>query len=190
MNHNRLVLGLAGNPGTGKSTVALHLIAKHGFIAHEGSDILRAEAKTEGITLRERLDYIAYFREQQVKRRNMAWLSDSVIQDTSPRIMQVGLRSKYDARNLRAHGGIILGLICPEEQCFERIDRSNPKNPQTLDEYIEHTVADNSSDEYGAHTELVVAEADFVIDTSQEQAAVNNTLDTIIARHLGGYAIL
>lgn len=53
----RLIIGLAGDPGSGKTALAKYLADRYGFYHFEGSSGIREAAAHQGITLRSRADY-------------------------------------------------------------------------------------------------------------------------------------
>lgn len=175
----RTILGLTGLSGTGKSTISEYLIQQHGFTVLEGSPVLKSVAAEEGVTLSERADYEQFFREQQ-RLRGMDWLSRMVIDTAGDRVMQGGLRSRYDFATIRRNGGFIIGLACPPEICIQRVDSSNPKNPTTLEAYAAQVALEESTDEYGLHTAWCVANADYVFDTSKPLDATKSEIDEVI----------
>lgn len=163
----RLLVGMTGYSGTGKSTISKHLADTYGFYVQEGSVLIRQVASERGQTLTSRVDYEETFRATQ-KSRGMTWLSESLLASSGERLLHAGLRAKCDLKNIKQAGGMIIALICPEELCVERIDSSNPKNPTTIEEYRQHQALENNPDEngYGAHTSWCIDNADYRIYTS------------------------
>lgn len=179
--NKRLVLGLSGFPGTGKTKIAKHLKEEHDFTVFEGSEILRARAVALGQVLTDRSSYDTFFREQQ-RQLGMSWLADMALASEGYRILQCGLRARPDFARIKQFRGVVLGLMCPPEVCVARIDTTNPKNPKTIGEYFMHMALEESTDEYGTHTGWCVASADHHIDTSQPVEAMLDQVDKVIAR--------
>lgn len=177
----RIIIGLTGLSGTGKSTVSEHLTSEHGFHVLEGSAVLKRIATEDGVTLSAREDYDKFFREQQ-RLRGMDWLSRMVMDSDGDRVMQGGLRSRSDFNNIRRNGGHILALVCPPEICVQRVDPANPKNPTTLEAYEAQVALEESKDEFGMHTEWCVTNADYTFDTSKPLKATYNDIDSVISQ--------
>ena len=173
-------LGLTGFSGTGKSTISRYMAEKHDFLVLEGSDVLKQVAVEEGVSLSVRSDYESFFRQQQ-RIRGMSWLSEMVIKAEGARVMQGGLRSRYDFNNIKQNGGHVLALVCPSEVCLERVDKTNPKNPQTPEEYVAQLEIEESDDEYGLHTGWCVANADCTFDTSSPLEVTYAEIDAVIS---------
>ena len=175
----RLVFGLTGYSGTGKTTISNHLADK-GIVVEEGSGIIKVAAATRGSVPSTRQEYEEAFRTEQ-KYRGMSWLSERILASDGTSIMQVGLRAKPDFLNLKRHKGLIIALVCPIELCLARIDASNPKNPRTAEEYLEHQAIENNPDAngFGSYTQWCVEHADYSIDTSQSLEAVLGEVDAI-----------
>ena len=161
----RLIVGLSGHSGTGKSTICNYMKAEHGFLVLEGSTILKQYASEAGVSLTSRDTYEDFFRQRQ-RSHGKTWLSDITLSTAGDRVLQGGLRSKYDLHNIKRAGGFVLALICPPLVALQRIDTSNPKNPRTADEYEQHLVLEESADDYGLNTAWCVANADYSIDTA------------------------
>jgi shikimate kinase len=176
----RLLLGLTGYSGTGKTTISKYLEDK-GFVIEDGSALISRAASERGHVPSSRQEYEDAFRTEQ-KYRGLSWLSESILAREGSRIVQAGLRAKPDYLNLRKHNGLIIALICPIEVCLGRIDGSNPKNPKTPDEYREYQAIENNPDAngYGTHTGWCIENADYWVDTSQPLGATLNEIDVIV----------
>ena len=176
---NQLILGLTGFSGTGKTTVSNHLARKHGFELFEGSYWIKEAAKATGQTLTDRSSYEEMFREQQ-RQKGVSWLADMMLRSDSERVVQVGLRSKYDLLRIKQAGGAVIALECAPEICIERVDRANAKNPRTAKEYLAHQLLETSCDEFGSNTPWVVAHADYTVDTSGLEEITFSLVDSIV----------
>ena len=177
----RIILAFAGHPNTGKSTLATYLEQQHGFFTFEGSGYLKVLAESEGVLLRNREDYSRYYRRSQ-EELGKSWLADTMLRRPEDRLLGNGLRNRADYRQIKAQGGFIIALTCPPEICIQRADESDPKNPQTIEEYTHHVALDNggTDDNYGLHTAWVVEHADYGLDTSLPIGQTQTELDRII----------
>ena len=176
----KIVLGLTGFSGTGKTTLAEYLSREHGFTLFENSSRLRHAAAEAGQTLSSRNDYEQFFRQQQVV-RGLSWLSDEMLAIDADRLLQVGLRSPHDLRNIQRVGGRIIGLVCPPSVCITRIDTTDPKNPSTIEEYIQHQAIEESLLEVGSHTAWAVMNANYGLNTASPIEHTYAELNSIVA---------
>lgn len=175
----KLIIGLAGGPGTGKSEVAKHLKNAMGFTVFEGSDHIKTTAAAEGITLQTRQDYDAFHRKKQ-QEFGLTWLSDTALALDAQRIVFSGLRTRPNALKLRFAGGFIVALQCPPEVCIARMDPKNPKNAKTVEEYMQQLNEQESSTEEGAHALWVAANADYTLDTSRPLVEVTKQVEELV----------
>ena len=181
----RLIIGLTGHPGTGKSTAAAYLADKYGFYVFESSQALKDDAAAAGVTLKARKDYIDFYRQQQAA-LGLDYLARRVIESDEPRILQAGLRSRPDFELLHAAGGVIVALVADAAAVLQRIDHHLSKNATSLEEYRYQQQIDDSPNEFGTHTSWVVEHADYQIDTSgplkQTQAKLDQVMAEILSR--------
>lgn len=175
----RLILGLTGDSGSGKTSTAAWLAEERGFTLFEGSTSIKRAASAEGVKLSTRQSYEDFYRLQQ-QTKGGAWLAAELLACEGDRIAQVGLRSRQDFWKLRSVGGIVVALICPEEVCLDRLDKTDPKNAKNLDEYRLNKAIENQPDRWGSSTDWVIARADYQIDTNRSPTIVQAELDKVI----------
>jgi cytidylate kinase len=174
----RLILGLAGDPGSGKSALAEYLATQYHFYHFEGSDGIREAAKEEGVVLRSRSDYSNFHASLQ-KRRGQDILAQILLARPEDHIVFAGIRSTHNALTLQRAGGLIIGLDCPLDVCFSHIER--PKT--TFENFRQEAEAEwYSKDGYGADLKPVLAMADLTIDTSQPIEECFTFIDNLVAR--------
>lgn len=164
---NQTIIAFSGYPGTGKSTLAQCAAEEMDFFTFEGSAYLKVFAENEGIVLSSRQEFSDYYR--RVRHDfGKDWFVATMLKRPERRLLNTGLRNRVDFERIHAVGGTVIGLVCPDEVCLERIDTTNPKNPQTIEEYRLHKILDSSGSEdgYGAHTSWVLERADVLLDTS------------------------
>lgn len=177
---NRLIIGLTGHPGTGKSTAAAYLADKYGFKLFENSQAIKRDAVAAGVSLVLRKDYNDFYRQQQ-QRLGKDYLAQRVINSKEPRILQTGLRSRADFEALRRARGYVIALTCDPAVAVGRIDKNLSKNAQTIEQYLDQLKVDDSQDDYGTHTSWVVDHADYTVDTSGALAQTQAKLDQVMA---------
>ena len=179
----RLIIGLTGHSGAGKSTAADYLAEKYQLKVFEGSAILRQDAAKQGRQLVVREDYEGFFREQQ-QRRGLDYLSRLLLASDAPRALQSGLRSPADCERLQAVRGVVIGLVCDSAVALARTDKTNPKNAATIEQYAEQQKLQESTDEFGSHVSWIVEHADYQIDTSGPVEQTQAELDRVVAETL------
>jgi len=175
----RLFVGITGNPGTGKTTAASHL-ASQGFYLFEGSTEIARAAKAVGVELKSRHDYNEFHRRMQ-HAHGKDWLAQLMVARSENRIVFSGLRSTHNAQRIQAEGGKVVALECPQEICLQRMDPTNPKNPRSVEEYLQQVAMDDSRDDYGASTSGVISLADYHVDTSRSVEHTQQQLDQLLA---------
>jgi adenylate kinase family enzyme len=178
----RLIVGLVGNPGSGKSTIARHLANKHGFYHFEGSDYLRAEAKRRGVDLQTRNDYSEFHRSLQLE-HGASVAAKYMLALPGERLVFSGLRSTQNARELQAAGGIIIALQAPVETRYARTTHDQLKSQPTLEEF--KAVEDAqlvSRDRLGADVLSTMEIADITMNVARPLDEVLDEIDTIIEK--------
>lgn len=184
MSKYELVLALAGRSGTGKSTLAKGLAESRGFAIFEGSTIIKTHAEAHGVVLHERPDFEAHHRRMK-EELGAACLTEAMFSSSERRLGYAGLRTIANYENIRARGGIVIGLVCNPEICVGRSDKTDPKNAKTLQEYLESCRSiENSTDENGSQVDWVVSNADYVIDTSRSYPQVLALAEAIVDAHI------
>lgn len=180
---NRLIIGLTGHSGTGKSTAADYLANKYGFKLFENSQAIREDAVAAGVTLAARKNYNDFYRQQQ-HLLGKDYLAKRVIGSNELRILQAGLRSRADLEFLQQSGGFVIALVCDPAVALARIDKTIPKNAQTIEQYLAQQRLDDSTDEYGTHVTWAVDHADYQIDTSGSVKRTRAELDQVMSEIL------
>ena len=176
---HRIIIGLAGFAGTGKSNLARHLSEKYHFQLFEGSALLRHAAAERGLTLDSRQSYEQLNRQLQAD-CGLSWATDIMLASNEGRLLFSGHRSPSDAQAIHEAGGVIVALSCPPEICLTRIDTTDPKNPRTIAGYLEAQRNDTSNTEFGSNTPWVIAHADYTINTSGPTEATCAKADQLV----------
>lgn len=184
MHKRELVLAIAGRSGTGKSELGKALAESRGLSVYEGSSLIKVHAQEQGITLKQRSDIEAHHRLMKQK-LGTACLTGTMLRSPEKRLLYTGLRTIPNYQNIREAGGLVIGLVCPPEICFERTDKADPKNAKTLEAYLEDCrTVENSTDENGSQVDWIVEHADYVIDTSQPFPHVLTQVEAIVDAYI------
>jgi len=167
-----MVIGLTGPNASGKSEVANYIKSK-GFIYHSLSDILREEAKKQGIEpLRENLIKLG----NDLRRKNgPSFLADRLISRLSKKENYVvdSIRNPAEVEVLREiNNFILIGIDAPLEKRFERsLKRKRPGDAETLKNFIEKEGKENNKnlENQQLKTCLQMADVTIVNDSSMER---------------------
>jgi len=167
-----MVIGLTGPNASGKGEVANYIKSK-GFIYHSLSDILREEAKKQGIEpLRENLIKLG----NDLRRKNgPSFLADRLISRLSKKENYVvdSIRNPAEVEVLREiNNFILIGIDAPLEKRFERsLKRKRPGDAETLKDFIEKEGKENNKnlENQQLKTCLQMADVTIVNDSSMER---------------------
>lgn len=177
----KIILGLIGNPGSGKTALARYLADVHNFYHFEGSEGLRQLADEEDVDLATRTDYSDFHRRMQ-QERGKTILADLFLKHSEDELVFAGLRSTYNAHKLQAAGGKIIALQAPVDVRFARIDHTGLKYEETLETFKKSEEEQLvSSDGLGADLANTIELADYTLDTSKLFAETVQEIEAIIA---------
>jgi dephospho-CoA kinase len=178
----RLIIGLVGNPGSGKSALASYLAETHGFYHFEGSAGIRELADERGITLSSRKEYSDFHRQMQ-REYGAEVLAERLLARPEERLVFAGLRSVHNARLLQRVGGTIIAMEAPAVVRFERVDKTGLKYENNLADFEASEQAELvSPDGYGSDLGRVMQLADYHLDTASPITQTYCEADEIIER--------
>lgn len=181
----KLVLGLAGRFGSGKSLVAQYL-EKKGFFRITLSDLLREKAKARG---EEPTRVILQNLGDEMREKfgtgvlaQLAW--DKAVQLKSERVVIDGLRNPGEVEFLRKQFGFYLIKVeASEEIRFERLKKLNlPKLPKTWEEFIASEKRDLGvgQKESGQQVGEVLKMADFTVSNEGTESELYRQIRTLV----------
>lgn len=159
-----MVIGLTGPNASGKGEAATYIKSK-GFIYHSLSDILREEAKKQGIEpLRENLIKLG----NDLRRKNgPSFLADRLISRLSKKEDYIvdSIRNPVEVEALRKIDDFILiGIDAPLEKRFERgLKRKRPGDAKTLKDFIEKEEKENNKNLENQQLKTCLKMADITI---------------------------
>lgn len=180
---NKKIIGIAGKPGSGKTSIASWLQSTYNYYILEGSDFLREKAKEKNVELITRDDYSNLHRQLQ-KESGKSVMIDHLLGLAHQRVALVGLRSKYNAEKIQSQGGVVIYLDAPVELRYERKKANNLFDFTRLTDFI--TQEENqmkSIDGLGADLESVQNIAEYTIDTSSSLENSQQKLTEILLSH-------
>lgn len=186
----RLFLCLAGNPNSGKSSVARYFKENHGFAVVHPSDLIREYAGEHALRLDERQDYIKTHL-RMVKEYGSDFVTQRTLGEPSSRVIVDGERIPRHIEALReavGMGVVSFALWCPLEIRYQRsLKRREARDKPTLEEFARDEAREYQSTEPPYTSVLTVMQmADYFIDTSGSEAetiqAVEEVAKPLIAR--------
>src|SRR5688572_22920768 len=155
----RLLLGVTGHAGAGKTVAGDYLVKQHGFAELPGSAYLKDEAAKQGIELKAREDYGVFQRKLRTE-RSASFITDLMLELPGERIVNVGIRNRYDTEKLLSVNGLIIALICPAEVRFNRKNGTGPKYPDDFETFLETELLEyDNPDPLGQHTQWTMDRA-------------------------------
>jgi len=167
-----MIIGLTGPNASGKGEAANYIKSK-GFIYYSLSDILREEAKKQGIEpLRENLIKLGNDLRQEKGASILALRLTGELSKKGNYIVD-SIRNPGEVEALKKIPGFIMvGIDAPLEKRFERsLKRKRPGDGETLKNFIEKENKENKKDAQNQQLKKCIGMADVIIvnDSSIEE---------------------
>ena len=165
------VLGLCGELGAGKDTLADYLVRKHGFVKITMSDIIKKEMESEGVENPDRHQLQEFSREMKEKYGNDIWAKACIAyarKNHFHRIVISGIRDTAELSYFRTLGDDfkLVYVKANQETRFKRVKSrgsEKDKNISTFADFIKMEVDERKKfDLYDKFEE----ESDFVINNN------------------------
>lgn len=174
------IIGIAGKPGSGKTTVAGWLHETYSYYTLEGSEFLRQKARDNRMELVTREDYSDLHRQLQ-KKSSKTVMIDYLLGLPHSNVALIGIRSGYNAEKIQSNGGIVIYLDAPVELRYKRKRLNKDFKIKSLTDFIAQEEQQMSSkDGLGADLKSVFDRADYIIDTSGSLEKTQHTLKEIL----------
>ena len=178
-----MVIGLTGPNASGKGEAALYIKSK-GFVYHSLSDILREEAKSQGIeALRENLISLG----NELRRKNGPSVLALRVIETLPETGDHAVDSIRNPGEVEAFrqikGFILLGIDAPVEMRFKRgLKRKRPGDAETLDEFIKKEAKENRDNIESQQLKKCLQMADVIIANDSTIKEFHKRIDDAIRK--------
>ncbi|MEO8863292.1 MAG: hypothetical protein ABI354_03150 [Candidatus Saccharimonadales bacterium] len=174
---------LVGNPSSGKTELARHMVKTRGFYAISGSAILKSVASERGVRLSKREDFDSFHKLIRSE-YGLGFMAGIVLGAHCDRPMFDGLRNISDYDRFRQAGANIIALWSPIENryqndCHRAIE--NGEIPSTYEQFRQAEAPEyDSPDPNGLHVMRIMQLADYHIDASQPLEAVVTQVTALI----------
>ncbi len=179
---NKIIIGLVGDMGSGKSTAAAYIVEKYGATRYSFSDMLKyiLEYLKQPITRNNLIDLFLVlaprFGEDVLARP----MKETVAADSHPVIVVESIRREADIAELRSLPGFILvGISCDLRARYERIHTRGQRSDDA-EKSFEEFVKDH---EKKTETDIpeMVAGADYRIENDGSITNLQQKLDDIFS---------
>ncbi len=178
----RSILVIAGQPGSGKSSLAHSVAKERGFHAIKASDEIRKYATEEGFSLGPRQDYRNTYDEMRQKNGSNV-IVEALLARPGDLIID-GERVPTDINHLRRHGAAVVALWCPEQVRFERIQRRYRRSGLAIPTF-KALREDERGDNWGPdpndiNTVAVMLSADYHLSTNRPAEQTRAEFDRVV----------
>ncbi len=179
-----MVIGLTGPNASGKGEAALY-IKSRGFNYQSLSDILREEAKNQGIeTSRENLIKLGNALRRENGPSILARHAIEELSKTKDHIVD-SIRNPSEVEALRKiEGFVLIGIDAPVEVRFKRtLKRKRPGDAQTLQEFIEKEERENKASSENQQLRKCLEMAETVIINDSTVEGFHKKIDEVLEKN-------
>lgn len=181
MTTSRTIIGLVGEPSSGKDTAAAYLVGTHGFIHISTGDLVRAYILENnlGETTRPLLQQVSTKLRQE---HGNGYLAELALKETAPKLVVSGLRNLGEVEVVKAAGGKVLALSAPLEQRYRwAVERGRVGDKLTLAEFKRQQAVEEVSQTTGAQqVKAVIAAADHHISNEGTLEQLHHQIDQFL----------
>lgn len=183
----KLVIGLTGMIGAGKSAVSDHLIQKYNFFYISSGDVVRDELKTLGLEIN-RINAQSLAKQKVEEYGKDYWVNkilDAINNSNSDYAIFDGIRYWVDyskSKELFGDDFILIQVDAPKQERFQRMKlRNRPGDPQTILDFEKQQKKELDIFDLTK----IFENKDFFIDNSGSMIALKKKVDAIISLELG-----
>jgi dephospho-CoA kinase len=175
------IIGLCGQPASGKDTVADFFITR-GFKHVSTGDTLREEMRHQGLpTDRARM---SVFAAEAKKNRGLGYLAELAAAKVSGNTVISGIRGTAEVGFFRRQFGsdfVLLAVEAPLETRYARAKKRNrPGDDISFEEFRKIEDQERSAASGAQEVDKVIAMADFTIDNSGPAEALTAKLEALL----------
>jgi dephospho-CoA kinase len=175
------IIGVCGQPGSGKDTVADFFVSK-GYTHISLGDTLREEMRKQGMPV-DRAQ-MSVFAANAKKTRGMAYLAELAVARVTGNAIISGIRGTAEVELFRRRFGpdfILLVVDAPLEMRYARARKRNrPGDNITFEEFRRIEDHERSAVSGAQEVDKVIALADFTVDNSTSMEALMAKLELLL----------
>jgi cytidylate kinase len=177
----KTIIEISGQPGSGKSTIAKHLVEKRGFCLFSVSSYIEKYADSKGLEIAERYDYENAHSEILSDLGRHA-ITDTIMGSRSRRVVVDGLRVPAYVKRLSEYGGVNIALNASPEQRYGRaMLRHNGIDKPSYEKFLRDEAQEyRSQDPYASSTLTVMEVADYQVDATRPLDVVASEVVAIV----------
>ncbi|MFZ2523314.1 MAG: AAA family ATPase [Minisyncoccia bacterium] len=178
-----IVLGITGQPASGKDTIADYLIDR-GFTKYTMGDIIRAEMRAIGLPLDR--PSMSKFIEKKKREAGLDYICKIILTKLEDKTVVPGIRSTEEVKTFRKELGGQFTLIAVQTHIERRHKWATERNREgdqiTLEQF--KAQEDRERDNYvaGQEVDRVVEMADYVIDNDGTREDLYKKVDELIRK--------
>lgn len=178
-----MIIGLSGTFGSGKDTLAHHLVQKYNFLHISTSDMVRAVAEAEYGSI-ERPILVKTANELREKRgpgvlSELALERWEELKNNYTGVIISGVRSLGEANIIQARAGIIVFTDAPVEERYGRVKARHRSNEELLS--LEEFIKSEEQESNPAHDDPAVQDIQGVRELADIVVFNHNGIDKYLA---------
>ena len=178
----KLIIGLVGQPSSGKDTAAQYLITK-GFVHHSTSNVVREYIVTNslGEPKRELMQKVA----NQLRQKNGPdYLARLVLQNCPKMFVTSGMRNPAEVQYLKKMGAVIIEITAPMEIRYLRAKaRGRVGEDINFEQFkIIERKEDENNDPNVQNTTAVLALADYQMENKGDLGHLYKQIDDLLVK--------
>lgn len=182
---NLLVIGVCGQPSSGKDTIANYLVSR-GFKHISTGDILREEMKQKGVPV-DRL-HMHDFVIAERKKRGGGYLAEEAASRIRGNTIISGLRNTSEVKFLKASFGnqfVLLSIEAPIEMRYKRVQNRNRTGDNiSFEQFKEQEETERQGNPESHEVDAVISMADYKIDNSSTEEELFMKIDSFLFKEL------
>lgn len=178
-----MIIGITGTLGSGKDTVAEHLVKKYGFTSIGTGDIVREFVKEAGWPNTRDAQRKMANKLRREKGYNFL-VKEAINRLTGDKKAITGIRDPIEADYLNSRKDVILiGVDAPIKMRFKRmLSRKRAGDPQTIDELAEKEKKEMFGTSGGQNISYCMSKANYQLENTGSKNELAKQIDGIMLR--------